>query len=216
MRLEELAEELEGELELTARRMAELRSRCAGLRAALGGTGQPPVSPPPISAGPPQRPDPPTLDRTTDNLPMPRFASGYVDPAIWEAANEEAPKVGLRPVTLVAIQVWESAWYTSKLFRAAWNVGGVKYRPDLPALGHTHGYYQATDGNKYAVWPSWRDGIAGHAQFLRQRRYDAVRQTEDAASEVRAIHDAGYAEYSQEWLSGITGLVNKFQKEGHS
>lgn len=145
----------------------------------------------------------------------PAFRTGYVDPLVWRAAEEEAPKVGVQPETLVAIQVWESAWYLSPLFKTANNVGGVKYRPDLEILGHVHGSYTAKDGNVYAKWPDWRAGIAGHAQFLAQRRYDGIRQTDDVTAEVRAIHEAGYAEMSQEWLAGVTALATRFWKERH-
>lgn len=163
----------------------------------------------------PKRPEPPTLDRTP-GADQPTFRREFVDPLIWRAAEEEAPKRGVRPETLVAIQVWESDWYTSKLFKVAHNVGGIKYRPELPSLGHKWGSYEAKDGNVYASWPNWRAGVAGHAQFLAQRRYDRVRQTEDVRAEVRAIHDAGYAEHSLDWLEGVTSLAVKFESERES
>lgn len=197
------------------RAIATYLERLDAALATLDGGAAPPEAQPVINAPPVDRPPAPTLDRTPSGLvgETPRFREGYVDPLVWRAAREEAPKNGVRPETLVAIQVWESAWYTSRLFQTANNVGGIKYRPDLINLGHNHGSYKAKDGNVYAAFPNWREGVAAHARFLSQRRYDRVRQTEDVTEEVRAIHDAGYAEHSMDWLEGVTALARRFEKE---
>lgn len=142
--------------------------------------------------------------------PMPAFIRGKLDPLVWAEICRVAPSVGVEPATLAAVQVWESGWYTSNLFRMGWNVGGIKYRPDLPALGHTLPPYVSEEGYMYATFTDWKAGIAAHARFLAQGRYDAIRRTDDPVAEVRAIHDAGYAEKDLEWLEGVTKLAKKF------
>jgi len=125
--------------------------------------------------------------------------------AVIEHVAEDA---GMHPATLEAIERWETGNYTSKLFVEANNPGGMKYRPELP-LGHNYGYYSARDGNTYAKFPDWARGVIAHGIFFKQKRYDGIRQTEDPMAEVDAIHNAGYAEHSEEWRGGVKAIVAK-------
>jgi hypothetical protein len=154
-----------------------------------------PVPPPPAPPAP---------------IAAPTFAKGRLDPLVWQEIQKVAPTRGVQPETLAAVQVWESAWYTSMLFREGQNVGGIKDTEYARRLPGYVGVYTAADGNKYAMFASWQQGITAHADFLTQKRYDAIRNTDDPIAEVRAIHDAGYAEHERAWLEGVTKLARKF------
>ena len=142
----------------------------------------------------------------------PTFRSGQVPTEVWILADEVAPTVGLTAEVLVAIEVWETAWYTSRLWRQGLNPGGMKDNPALDRLGFTYGTYEAADGNVYETFPDWKTGVRSHAAFFSQKRYDGVRSATKPAGKLLAIHEAGYAEHSQEWLDGTMGLLDRFLK----
>lgn len=168
----------------------------------------PPAPPPPIvkppRPEPPVRPPPPPEPKEE---PEPEFRKGYLDPLVWAQIQKVAPTVGVQPATLAAVQVHETGWYTSELFNDGDNVGGIK---DTPYSRGLPGYDGPSESGVYATFVDWRAGIAAHARFLAQTRYDKIRTTNDPVAEVQAIHDAGYAEHDQAWLDGVTKLAKKF------
>jgi hypothetical protein len=125
-----------------------------------------------------------------------------VPPRMLEALRQVAFYSEIDPIVMAAIQVHETGWYTSRLWREANNPGGMKYSPTTQRIG-------ATQDGDFAAWPSWVDGVIAHAKFFAQSRYDGIRKTKDRRAQVLAIHEAGYAELSQEWLSIVNTLVDK-------
>lgn len=207
--LSERVAALQAEANRVVRELAQLLEQVRGVAGAADALNAALDNQPPTVLVDPKAPD----GSTYVPLGTPVFRQGHIDPIVWRVIEAEAPRAGVEPETLAAIQVWESNWYTSPLFRAAWNVGGVKYRPDIELLKHEHGSYTAKDGNVYAAWPDWQAGIAGHALFLTQKRYDGIRKTDDPVAELEAIHQAGYAELSEDWRAGTKALAERFLKE---
>lgn len=125
--------------------------------------------------------------------------------AMVALAAEEAGAIS--PVALEAIERWETGHYKSNLWLQANNPGGIKYRPDVPSLGHILAPYAAKGGTKYARFASQLEGIRAHAKFFLQPRYAKAREATDPLVQIREIHEAGYAEKELAWLNGVTKLA---------
>jgi len=132
--------------------------------------------------------------------------------AVWVLYKRHAPPGGLSPHALFAIFQWETGQGRSKLWKIGHNPGGMKYHPELEGLGHRYGSYRARDGNIYAKFPDVETGIKAHVAFLLQQRYALARNAAPKEA-VLAIHNAGYAEGSEDWLKGVTGLAIKAVEE---
>lgn len=138
------------------------------------------------------------------------WTEGEIPVEAWSMIDRAAWICGLTPEVLAAIMVHESAWFTSKLFREGHNPGGMKYYPTLFAGFRIQiGKYTAKDGNEYSIFKDWQDGFIAMGYFLTQTRYDGIRLTEDPAAEILAIHDAGYAEGAESWLTSVEMLHAK-------
>lgn len=185
-----------------------------------------PVRPPPQPA--PAEPDPirdwgpapdptpvPLSPKASGDAPPLNMRKGYVDPQIWALLDVEAPaRCRLDPLVPGAIAVWETGWLVDPNARA-WlegnNPGGMKQTDFAKSLP---GYVVAgEDDRTYAAFDSWQNGFRALCSFLNQPRYNAARLSKDPAAQVLAIHKAGYAEMDSEWLSGVTSLVKRFQRE---
>lgn len=205
------------QLDLLERLAHDVLSTVESVRAAIGITNVQPVQNvqvPPKSSN--------AVVPPTSSTPPPTVYAPPVLPTEWPGPDsaevravldQVAHDAGMHPATLEAIERWETGNYTSKLFTSVWNPGGMKYRPEL-TLGHIFGSYTAADGNVYAKFPDWVRGIVAHGMFFKQTRYDGIRRTEDPRQEVQAIHAAGYAEYSEEWLNGVLSLVERVLARG--
>lgn len=160
----------------------------------------------------------PVAPPTTDSV-----YTGPTDEEMWEppAAPPSTPPSSIEamvalaaiesgaiyPAVLEAIERWETGHYKSKLWLLANNPGGIKYRENLPGLAGEP--YVGKGGIKYMRYASQLEGIRAHARFFLQPRYKAAREATDPIAQVLAIHEAGYAEKSPEWLEGVTALTRK-------
>lgn len=131
---------------------------------------------------------------------MPAFAvaSRPAAPAyLWPSILSAAAAAGVDPRVIVAIEWQETGGYTSNLWKARNNPGGIKRRAPYSWLG------------RYATFPTPEEGIAAHGRVLSHKRYDAARRTTDVVKQVEAIADAGYAAYSETWRDAVSALARR-------
>lgn len=142
------------------------------------------------------------------------WAEGRVPAAAWAAIDLAAQVCGLTPEVLAAIEVHETGWFGSPLFKTGNNPGGMKWYPKLfSGFGFSVTKYVAKDGLEYTSFGSWQEGISAHGYFLTQTRYDGVRQTIDPIEEIRVISEAGYAEGSPDWYTNVTALYRQLKAQ---
>lgn len=167
------------------------------------------VAPTPTPAPTPVQPGAPPISELF-------WGEGQVPEGAWSVIDRAARICGITPEALAAIMVHESAWFTSELFKEGHNPGGIKHYPTLFAGFGIHvGKYVAADGNEYSTFEDWQEGMLAMGYFLTQTRYDGIRKTEDPAAEILAIHEAGYAEHSQDWLDNVSALCRKLIDRRH-
>jgi flagellum-specific peptidoglycan hydrolase FlgJ len=122
---------------------------------------------------------------------------------------------GIPAEVVVGQGVWESAWGQSALARKANNLFGVKagkgWKGDTIKL---KGYEYENGKNVYSMmlwrkYPTIKDSIADHAEFLSKPRYTKAFLTTTYTEFLTAIHKAGYAT-DPKYVQGITRLVNSY------
>ena len=170
---------------------ADLEAFDAALQKLAGGALPPP---PPESSGPGEPTSP------TDG------------PGIFALYQAAAAGTGIHPVIGFAIWRHETGTGKSRLWREAFNPGGIK---DTTLFGY--GTYVADPTQEegvvtYERFPSMRVGVAAHLGVLLKSRYQpAWNQPIDAQAE--AIARAGYVAGSeakvQDWIDGVRKFAHQ-------
>lgn len=141
----------------------------------------------------------------------PTGGNGTVPPEILPVAKQAGLQYGVDPAVLLAIEIWETGWFTSDAWRFRRNPGGMKTAPSqFQGVIVTDRDY---DHPTYLRFKTWQDGIKGHALFLgKGARYAKIHETTDPREQLDAISLAGYAEGSNSWLLGVKGALTKAQQ----
>lgn len=164
----------------------------------------PPPAPEPVAPAPVQpAPVVPSKPPTPIAGPVPVGSDRVIPDGVWAAVDLYAPQEQVNPDVLLAIEVWETGWFTSDAWKDRRNPGGMK---NPPASFATHGLVTDRDPEHptYMRFSSWSEGIRGHAVFLgKGPRYAGIHQTTDPDRQIEAIGAAGYAEGSDSWLVGV-------------
>lgn len=142
---------------------------------------------------------------------VPLGGDGKVPPEILPMVSQWAAAYGIDPAVLLAIEIWETGWYTSDAWRDRRNPGGMKTAPSqFRGILTTD---RDPEHPTYLRFETWQEGIQGHALFLgRGKRYEAIHGTTDPVKQIEAIGAAGYAEGSPSWLAGVKGVLSRAQK----
>lgn len=128
---------------------------------------------------------------------------------LYAIIEREANRVGISPVVLLAIEVHETGWYTSPLWKYAHNPGGIKYRA-FPGIKSWR-YGRRRD---FSAFETAEEGIRAHAYVLAHARYNAARETSDPYGQVNAIGRAGYCQPAGDWAILVRKYVRHFLNEG--
>lgn len=159
-----------------------------------------PAAPIPAKPTPCRRTSKPSIVILRDTA-VPAFV---IPPGVWDLIRQEAERIGISPVTMLAIQWHETGGYRSPLWRHANNPGGIEFRyfDGIKCWRH--------NGGRWAAFETPSDGIRAHARVLGNQRYAAARECSDPCAQVGAIANGGYAEYSPSWTSKVRATVRKF------
>lgn len=141
-------------------------------------------------------------------IPFPGRSSVRV-PVPFSVIRQEAYRIGIDPVVVVAIQVHESANYRSKLWNEGFNPGGIEFsnRFSVPC-------WRNPRRRRFAAFRSALDGIKAHIQVLAHRRYDRARKTTDAYQQVDALYRGGYCEPGYSWSPQVKAHVRRLRARG--
>lgn len=118
--------------------------------------------------------------------------------------EKNASRIGISPMTMLAIEWHESGAYRSRLWRTANNPGGIEYRHFNSVTCTKHG--------RWACFATPEDGIKAHAEVLSHPRYAAARRTSDPFAQVHLILEAGYCEPGYSWESGVRIQLRRIMK----
>lgn len=145
---------------------------------------------------------------TTGNEMMPQNAAmGHIEmkPAdfiakIKPGADACEASEGIPAGFTIAQAALESAWGSSSLSRAAFNLFGVKSDPSwtgqiitLPTREYLNGKW-VTVNAKWRLYKDWAECLIDHAHFLKSNpRYSRALTIRDSRGFARAIAAAGYA-----------------------
>ena len=188
----------------------------------------PPPAPEPVAPAPVQpAPVVPSKPPTPIAGPVPVGSDRVIPDGVWAAVDLYAPQEQVNPDVLLAIEVWETGWFTSDAWKDRRNPGGMK---NPPASFATHGLVTDRDPEHptYMRFSSWSEGIRGHAVFLgKGPRYAGIHQTTDPDRQIEAIGhwpakpDAAPRDAEEGWLQALTlhrrkGTLHKELKDAEA
>lgn len=123
--------------------------------------------------------------------------------AIYKLVEKEAHRIGISPLTMMAIEIHESGAYRSPLWRNANNPGGIEFRHFETVNCRRH------NGGRWAEFETPADGIKAHAEVLSKPRYHGATGTNDPYEQVSFIARGGYCEPGYNWTPQVKRHLSK-------
>lgn len=122
---------------------------------------------------------------------------------IYKLVEPEARRIGISPLTMMAIEIHESGAYRSPLWRHANNPGGIEFRHFETVNCRRH------NGGRWAEFDSPADGIRAHAEVLSKPRYRGATNTPNPYEQVSFIAAGGYCEPGYNWSPQVKRHLSK-------